>query len=122
MKYRGIFLNDEAPDLSNWIQEKYGRAPGYRGAANYGPAFYTNLFELMLRIHANYLWPAMWNNAFNEDDTNNPLLANEYGIVMGTSHQEPMMRAQKEWDRGLGRQYGSWNYARIPNVVSQFLA
>ncbi|HEX5398353.1 MAG TPA: glycosyl hydrolase 115 family protein, partial [Verrucomicrobiae bacterium] len=120
VKYRGIFLNDEAPDLSNWIQEKYGRAPGYRGAANYGPAFYTNLFELMLRIHANYLWPAMWNNAFNEDDTNNPILANEYGIVMGTSHQEPMMRAQKEWDRGLGRQYGPWNYARIPNVVSNF--
>ena len=120
VKYRGIFLNDEAPDLSNWIQEKYGKAPGYPGAANYGRGFYTNLFELMLRIRANYLWPAMWNNAFNEDDTNNPALADEYGIVMGTSHQEPMMRAQKEWDRGLGRQFGSWNYARIPNVVSNF--
>ncbi|HEY5232467.1 MAG TPA: glycosyl hydrolase 115 family protein [Verrucomicrobiae bacterium] len=120
VKYRGIFLNDEAPDLSNWIHEKYGNAPGYSGAANYGSGFYTNLFELMLRIRANYLWPAMWNNAFNEDDTNNPRLADEYGIVMGTSHQEPMMRAQKEWDRSLGRQYGSWNYARIPNVVSNF--
>ena len=120
VKYRGIFLNDEAPDLSNWIHEKYGSAPGYPGAANYGRGFYTNLFELMLRIRANYLWPAMWNNAFNEDDTNNPVLADEYGIVMGTSHQEPMMRAQKEWDRGLGRQFGSWNYARIPNAVSNF--
>ncbi len=120
VKYRGIFLNDEAPDLSNWIHEKYGNAPGYAGAANYGRGFYTNLFELMLRVRANYLWPAMWNNAFNEDDTNNPVLADEYGIVMGTSHQEPMMRAQKEWDRGPGRQYGSWNYARIPNVVSNF--
>jgi hypothetical protein len=120
VKYRGIFLNDEAPDLSNWIHEKYGNAPGFSGAANYGRGFYTNLFELMLRIRANYLWPAMWNNAFNEDDTNNPVLADEYGIVMGTSHQEPMMRAQKEWDRKYSRQYGSWNYARIPNVVSNF--
>ena len=120
VKYRGIFLNDEAPDLSNWIHEKYGNAPGYPGAANYGRGFYTNLFELMLRIRANYLWPAMWNNAFNEDDTNNPMLADEYGIVMGTSHQEPMMRAQKEWDRKYSRQYGSWNYARIPEVVSNF--
>ena len=120
VKYRGIFLNDEAPDLSNWIHEKYGNAPGYSGAANYGSGFYTNLFELMLRIRANYLWPAMWNNAFNEDDTNNPVLADEYGIIMGTSHQEPMMRAQKEWDRKYSREYGSWNYAKIPNVVSNF--
>ncbi len=120
VKYRGIFLNDEAPDLSNWIHSKYGNAPGYSGAANYGRGFYTNLFELMLRLRANYLWPAMWNNAFNEDDTDNPRLADEYGIVMGTSHQEPMMRAQKEWDRKYSREYGSWNYARIPNVVSNF--
>ena len=120
VKYRGIFLNDEAPDLSNWIHEKYGSAPGYPGAANYGPAFYTNLFEVMLRLKANYLWPAMWNNAFNEDDTNNPRLADEYGIVMGTSHQEPMMRAQQEWDRKYSWKYGSWNYARIPDVVSNF--
>ena len=120
VKYRGIFLNDEAPDLSNWIHEKYGNAPGYSGAANYGRGFYTNLFELILRLRGNYLWPAMWNNAFNEDDTNNPGLADEYGIVMGTSHQEPMMRSQKEWDRKYAREYGSWNYARIPNVVSNF--
>ncbi|HUC84635.1 MAG TPA: glycosyl hydrolase 115 family protein, partial [Candidatus Acidoferrales bacterium] len=112
VKYRGIFLNDEAPDLTRWIQEKYGSAPGYPGAANYGPAFYTNLFELILRCKGNYLWPAMWNNAFNEDDTNNPALADLYGVVMGTSHQEPMLRAQKEWDRGPGRQYGNWNYNR----------
>ncbi len=120
VKYRGIFLNDEAPDLTGWVQEKFGNAPGYSGAANYGPGFYTNLFEAILRLKGNYLWPAMWNNAFNEDDTNNPVLADEYGIVMGTSHQEPMMRAQKEWDRGPGREYGSWNYAKIPDVVSNF--
>jgi hypothetical protein len=110
VKYRGIFINDEAPDLSGWIHEKFGTVPGVRGAANYGRGFYTNVFELMLRIRANYLWPAMWNNAFNEDDPENPRLADEYGIVMGTSHQEPMLRAQKEWDRGNGRTYGNWNF------------
>jgi hypothetical protein len=110
VKYRGIFLNDESPDLSNWIRAKFGNAPNFPSAANYGPAFYTNLFELMLRIRANYLWPAMWNNAFNEDNPQNPKLADEYGIVMGTSHQEPMLRAQKEWDRSRQRTYGNWNY------------
>ncbi|MEY4917832.1 MAG: hypothetical protein RL616_1745, partial [Verrucomicrobiota bacterium] len=126
VKYRGIFLNDEAPDLSNWIAEKYGTVPTGtnppvpRGVANYGHAFYTNLFELMLRIRANYLWPAMWNNAFNEDDNNNPVLADEYGIVMGNSHQEPMLRAQKEWDRRYKKTIGSWNYAKHPDIVSNF--
>jgi len=122
VKYRGIFLNDEAPDLSGWMREKFGTVQGMPGVANYGRGFYTNLFELMLRIRANYLWPAMWNNAFNEDDTNNPVLADEYGIVMGTSHQEPMLRAQKEWDRSLGKQFGNWNYNRTNQqpVLQQF--
>lgn len=110
VKYRGIFLNDEAPDLTGWVREKYGEVPDRPGVANYGRGFYTNLFELMLRLRANCLWPAMWNNAFNEDDPANPRLANEYGIIIGTSHQEPMLRAQKEWDRGPGRTYGNWNY------------
>jgi hypothetical protein len=120
VKYRGIFLNDEAPDLTNWVREKYGTVPGLNGVANYGRGFYTNLFELILRIRGNYLWPAMWNNAFNEDDPMNPRLADEYGIVMGNSHQEPMLRAQKEWDRRYQRQYGSWNYARNPDVLENF--
>jgi hypothetical protein len=122
VKYRGIFLNDEAPDLTNWILEKYGRVPGLPGVANYGRGFYTNLFELILRLKGNYLWPAMWNNAFNEDDPENPRLADAYGVVMGTSHQEPMLRAQKEWDRGLGRQYGNWNYNHTNQqpVLQQF--
>jgi len=120
VKYRGIFLNDEAPDLTNWIRDKYGSVAGLSGVANYGREFYTNLFELILRIRGNYLWPAMWNNAFNEDDPENPRLADEYGIVMGNSHQEPMLRAQKEWDRRYQRQYGSWNYAKNPDVLENF--
>ncbi len=110
VKYRGIFLNDEAPDLTGWVKAKFGTVPGQPTVANYGRGFYTNLFEVMLRLRANYLWPAMWNNAFNENDPLNAKLADDYGIVMGTSHQEPMLRAQKEWDRGPGKKYGNWNY------------
>jgi len=110
VKYRGIFLNDEAPDLTGWVKEKFG---------DYNHAFYTNVFELMLRLKANYLWPAMWNNCFNADDPLNPKLANEYGIVMGTSHVEPMMRADKGWSR-LGYTASEWNYATHPTSLSNF--
>lgn len=126
VRYRGIFLNDEAPDLTNWIREKYGNVtPGVnppmpRNIANYGHEFYTRLFELILRLKGNYLWPAMWNNAFNEDDPENPVLADEYGIVMGNSHQEPMLRAQKEWDRRYQRSIGTWNYAKNPDILEAF--
>ncbi len=108
VKYRGIFLNDEAPALTNWVLEKFG---------NYNSKFYTKVFELLLRLKANYLWPAMWNNAFNEDDPLNPKLADEYGIVMGTSHQEPMLRAQKEWDRRYSQH---WNYYTDANTLREF--
>ncbi|HTL66950.1 MAG TPA: glycosyl hydrolase 115 family protein [Lacunisphaera sp.] len=126
VKYRGIFLNDEAPDLTNWVRAKFGtvtkaanpRAP--EGVANYGHEFYSKLFELLLRLRANYLWPAMWNNAFNEDDPDNARLADDYGIVMGTSHQEPMLRAQKEWDWRYLKTIGPWNYATHPQVLEDF--
>ena len=100
VRYRGIFLNDEAPALTGWVQENFG---------NYNHAFYEHVFELLLRLKSNFLWPAMWNNAFADDDPRNIVLADEYGIVMGTSHHEPMMRADKEWDR---HGTGPWDYAR----------
>ncbi|HTB64518.1 MAG TPA: glycosyl hydrolase 115 family protein, partial [Opitutales bacterium] len=122
VKYRGIFLNDEAPDLSGWVTATYGSVPGLNGVANYNHEFYAKVFELILRLKGNFLWPAMWNNAFNEDDPENPRLADEYGIVMGTSHQEPMLRAQKEWDRGPGRQSGNWNFNNVAQqpILEQF--
>ena len=126
VKYRGIFLNDEAPALTNWVAAKYGMVrPGSNppipgGVANYGREFHARLFEVLLRLRGNYLWPAMWNNAFNEDDPENARLADEYGIVMGTSHQEPMLRAQKEWDRRYSATLGSWNYATHPTVLENF--
>jgi hypothetical protein len=126
VKYRGIFLNDEAPDLSEWVREKFGNAPLSEnppipaGVANYDHRFYEKIFEAILRMKGNYLWPAMWNNAFNEDDPENARLADEYGIVMGNSHQEPMLRAQKEWDRRFLKTLGSWNYYKHPDVLQKF--
>ena len=126
VKYRGIFLNDEAPDLTNWVAWKYGMVPVSTkppvppGVANYGHEFYSRIFELLLRLKANYLWPAMWNNAFNEDDSLNAALANEYGIVMGNSHQEPMLRAQKEWDRRYLKTLGSWNWTKHSDTLVKF--
>ena len=116
VKYRGIFLNDEAPALAGWVAEKYGMTK-LPGVVNMNHEFYAKVFELILRLKANYLWPAMWNNAFNEDDPENPRLADEYGIVMGNSHHEPMLRAQKEWTRH-GK--GPWDYSKNADVLKSF--
>ena len=124
MKYRGIFLNDEKPDLDFWVRAKYGERPSPVSAtatiANFNSQFYARIFEVILRMKGNYLWPAMWNNAFAEDDPENPRLADEYGIVMGTSHQEPMLRAQREWDWHQGRQLGNWNFATHEEALTSF--
>jgi hypothetical protein len=121
VKYRGIFLNDEKPDLDYWVRKTYGEIPVPDGtAANFNHEFYARIFEVLLRLKGNYLWPAMWNNAFAQDDPENLRLADEYGIVMGSSHQEPMLRAQKEWDRNLRPRHGRWNYAAHPDVLERF--
>jgi hypothetical protein len=108
VKYRGIFINDEAPAFSGWTKEKFG-------GVNHN--VYEKMFELILRLKGNYLWPAMWGNAFNDDDTLNPVLADKYGIVMGTSHHEPMLRAQQEWKR-YGK--GAWDYTKNDSVLRAF--
>ena len=108
VKYRGIFLNDEAPALSGWAQATFG---------GLDHRFYERVFELILRLKGNYLWPAMWDNAFNEDDTLDSRLADEYGVVMGTSHHEPMLRAQQEWKR---HGTGPWNYQTNDSVLRAF--
>ncbi len=108
VKYRGIFLNDEAPALSGWVHEKFG---------NFNHQFYEKVFELLLRLKANYLWPAMWGNAFNNDDTLNPVLANKWGIVMGTSHQEPMNQATEQWRH---EHKGAWNYQTNDSTLRAF--
>ena len=108
VKYRGIFLNDENPALLGWVNETFG---------GFNHHFYEKVFELILRLKGNYLWPAMWGKAFSDDDPLNPKLADEYGIVIGTSHHEPLMRAHVEWER-----YGSgdWNYEVNPDTLQAF--
>lgn len=108
VKYRGFFINDEAPALSGWTKEKFG---------GMNHRFYEKVFELILRLKGNYLWPAMWGNAFNDDDKLNPVKAHEYGIVMGTSHHEPMLRAQQEWKR-FGK--GAWDYTKNDTALREF--
>ena len=100
VKYRGIFINDESPSFTGWCNAKFGGV---------NSKMYVHMFELLLRLKANYLWPAMWGNAFNEDDPMSPVLADEYGIVMGTSHHEPMMRSQKEYTKRQ-QEIGAWDF------------
>jgi hypothetical protein len=108
VKYRGIFLNDEAPALSGWVKEHYGK---------YDHRFYEKVFELVLRLKGNYLWPAMWGSAFNEDDPESPRIADEWGVVMGTTHHEPMLRAQQEWKR---HGQGPWDYTKNADILRAF--
>lgn len=108
VKYRGIFINDEAPALSGWARERFG---------GFNHRFYEKVFELVLRLKGNYLWPAMWGNAFADDDSLTAGLADEYGIVMGTSHHEPLTRAKAEWRR-YGK--GPWNYEQNDSVLREF--
>ncbi|HEX6351546.1 glycosyl hydrolase 115 family protein [Actinophytocola sp.] len=99
VKYRGFFINDENPALGTWAPATFGQglAPGHPGGFN--SRFYARVFETMLRLKANYLWPAVWGRAFAEDDPANHATASLYGVVMGTSHEAPMMRGIEEWNR-----------------------
>lgn len=108
VQYRGIFLNDEAPALSGWAHKTFG---------GFNHQFYEKVFELILRLKGNLLWPAMWGNSFYDDDPLNAQLADEYGIVISTSHHEPMGRAHAEWKR-YGK--GEWNYQTNPKALQYF--
>ena len=108
VEYRGIFLNDEWPSLGGWAQETFG---------GFNSRFYEKVFELILRLKGNFMWPAMWASAFYDDDPANGPLADEMGIVMGTSHHEPMGLAQQDWKR---RGTGAWDYTKNGAVLRDF--
>ncbi len=117
VKYRGIFLNDEAPSLTGWVKNKFG---------DYNEEFYKHVYELILRCKGNYLWPAMWSNSFSEDGRETPIanaeLADQYGIVMGTSHHEPLCRAGVEWQRNYEK-YGTsnvWDFNENGEAITKF--
>lgn len=108
VKYRGIFINDEGPALEGWVYEKFGK---------FNHEFYAKVFELILRQKGNYLWPAMWGKSLFDDDPQSAVLADEYGVILGTSHHEPLMRAHVEWSR-----YGedAWNYDTNAETLQEF--
>ncbi len=110
VKYRGIFINDESPSFTGWCNAKFGGV---------NSKMYANMFELLLRLKANFLWPAMWGNAFNEDDPMSPVVANDYGIVMGNSHHEPMMRSQKEYTNRK-QDIGPWDFVTNSANLEKF--
>src|SRR5574344_1739489 len=108
--YRGLFLNDEAPCLSGWSRTTFG---------GFNHKFYEKVFELILRLKGNFMWPAMWSNAFYTDDEENSQLADKMGIIIGTSHHEPMGRSQKEWKTPT---MGQWNYSTNADKLKEFWA
>lgn len=112
VKYRGIFLNDEAPALSGWANVTFG---------GFNSKFYEKVFELILRLKGNFLWPAMWGSAFYDDDPQNGILANEMGIVMSTSHHEPMAMAQSDWHRYVKRNNlpNIWDYTKNTKALQE---
>lgn len=112
VEFRGLFLNDEAPCLTSWVKNTWG--------TNYGDhRFYEKVFELILRLKGNMLWPAMWGWAFYADDPENGKTADRMGIIMGTSHHEPMARNHQEYARHR-REWGAWNYQTNQEKLDQF--
>lgn len=104
VKYRGIFINDEKFGLHPWAANTFEPENG-----GIGPKTYEKVFELLLRLKGNYLWPAMkqCTRAFNAFDAN-ARLAHDYAIVMGSSHCEHLLRNNiDEWPRD-GK--GEWDY------------
>ena len=112
VRYRGIFLNDEAPCLTSWVKNTFG--------TNYGDhRFYGKVFELILRLKGNFLWPAMWGWAFYADDPENLKTADAMGIIIGTSHHEPMARNHQEYARNR-KEWGAWNYQKNKQNLDRF--
>ena len=112
VEFRGLFLNDEAPCLTTWVKNTFG--------TNYGDHnFYAKVFELILRLKGNFLWPAMWGWAFYADDPENSKTADDMGVMMGTSHHEPMARNHQEYARNR-QAWGAWNYQTNQTKLDQF--
>lgn len=117
VKYRGFFINDEWPAFGNWCTDTFG---------DINAKAYRKIFELLLRLKGNYLWPAMWNSSFSEDGPGlaSAKLADALGVVMGLSHHEPMCRAGVEWQRKY-REYGddsTWSFVSNAEAITKFWA
>ncbi len=116
VRYRGFFINDEQPCLGNWAKEKFG-------SIKPGPELYEKIFELLLRLKGNYIWPAMWRSDFTLDNIENAKLANEMGVVVGSSHHEPCCRSGQEFQilNKTNPQYGKeWSFLSNPEGITEF--
>ncbi|MEU1178595.1 glycosyl hydrolase 115 family protein [Streptomyces sp. NPDC005820] len=121
VRYRGVFINDEQ-NLTTWSHRT--QEPD----KNIGPETYRRIFELLLRLKANYLWPAMhpYSDFFNKY-RENPELADRYGIVVGSSHPEALLRnGVHEWapwaeeHRGADGSLPVYDYTVNPAVISDY--
>ncbi|MCR5328324.1 MAG: glycosyl hydrolase 115 family protein [Saccharofermentans sp.] len=120
IEYRGFFLNDDWPSLGGWVTNAFD---------DFNELFYEKVFDLLLRLRGNFMWPAMWSAVFNNDGKAFPeasaVLADELGITMGTSHHEPLIRAGEEFshmmtdsnDIGYGK---DWSYYTNPRGLYEF--
>lgn len=111
VRYRGLFLNDEAPCLTGWAGKTFG---------GFNHKFYEKVFELILRMKGNFIWPAMWGSAFYDDDPENGPTADRMGVMVGLSHHEPMSRSQAEWHRTDGSKV--WDYTKNKEKLQEFWA
>lgn len=121
IKYRGLFINDESPGLTGW----WAKVNNAQQEVHLDSRFYRHVFDMMIRLKANYIWPAMWasyvprpGRIFFTDDPINQQLADDYGIVVSTSHHEPMQRATNEWNTDVT---GSWDWTVNKDNVTKFM-
>ena len=139
VRYRGLFINDEWPCFGTWATTHFGEnvdisgsasTESHKGVTRFGGVnakMYDHVFELLLRLKANYMWPAMWASVFGEEGPGslNEELADEYGIVVGNSHHEPCLRAGEEFKHSIrdGAKYGTdWNFVRNREGITRFWA
>ena len=116
VRFRGFFINDEWPAYGNFTTHNFG---------GFNAKMYEHVFELLLRLKGNYLWPAMWSAQFSLDGPGlaNAELADELGVVMGASHHEPCCRNGEEYRyvRGPGSIYGdAWNFWKNREGITKF--
>ncbi len=116
VRFRGFFINDEWPAYGNFTTHNFG---------GFNAKMYEHVFELLLRLKGNYLWPAMWSAQFSLDGPGlaNAELADELGVIMGASHHEPCCRNGEEYRyvRGPGSIYGdAWNFWKNREGITKF--
>ncbi|MBP5746110.1 MAG: glycosyl hydrolase 115 family protein, partial [Lachnospiraceae bacterium] len=115
VEYRGFFINDEWPAFGGWSRDRFG---------GFNAKCYRELFIFLLRMRGNFLWPAMWSSVFSEDGPGieSARLADTLGIIMGTSHHEPLCRAGEEWQH-IYKDYSesnAWNFINNKEGITNF--